>query len=105
MYQTLGADLAGRRVIHFIDNQGAMAGLAKGYAREVDSARVVHAFHAWNAGARVSVWFEYVRSKANIADLPSRDEFEMLRDMGSVEVEMRLPDVGGWAAAASEWRV
>ena len=103
VYQTLGAELTGRRVVHFIDNQGAMAGLAKGYAREVDSARVVHAFHAWNAGARVSVWFEYVRSKANIADLPSRNEFAVLREMGSELVEMQLPEVGSWDAGAAAW--
>ena len=102
VYQTLGAELAGRRVVHFVDNQGAMAGLAKGYARVADAARVVHAFHAWNAGARVSVWFEYVRSKANIADLPSRGEFDVLRAMGSAEVEMVLPRVDQWDCEAAE---
>ena len=35
-----------------------------------NSARIVHAFHAPNAGLRTDVWFEYVASKANIADLP-----------------------------------
>ena len=35
----------GREVIAFIDNTGAVFGLAKGYMRDVDSARMVHSFH------------------------------------------------------------
>ena len=71
-YLSLPAELAGRRVIHFIDNTSALAALAKGYSGVPDSAHIVHVFHAWAAAASASVWFEYVRSKANIADLPSR---------------------------------
>ena len=36
------------------------------------------AFHAFNLGLRATAWFEYVRSEANIADMPSRGEFEYL---------------------------
>ena len=34
-----------RDVIHFIDNTGALFGLAKGYSGDDDSARMIHAFH------------------------------------------------------------
>ena len=44
----------------------------KGYASSIDSGLMVNAFHAFNVGLRVDVFFEYVRSKANIGDLPSR---------------------------------
>ena len=64
--------LAGRRVVHWIDNTAALAALLKGYSRVADSARIVHAFHAWNAGAEADVWFEHVPSAANLADEPSR---------------------------------
>ena len=80
-----------------------MAALAKGYSRAVDSARIVHALHAWNVGAGVATWFEYVRSKANVADLPSRYEFELLRELGSEEVDVSLPVIDDWFAPAAEW--
>ena len=50
--------LAGRHVLHWIDNQSACAALTKGYSGVPDYARLVHMFHAWAAGARSSVWFE-----------------------------------------------
>ena len=72
-YLSLPGILAGRDVVHWIDNTSACAALCKGYSGVPDSARLVHAFHAWAAGARVDAWFEYVPSAANIADEPSRD--------------------------------
>ena len=62
----------GRSVIHFIDNTSVIAALAKGYSNMPDSARLVHTFHAWQAGAMCDIWFEYVPTKANPADEPSR---------------------------------
>jgi hypothetical protein len=104
VYLSLGDRLRNRRVVHFVDNQSAVAALTKGYARPIDSARIVHAFHAWNSGARTSVWFEYVRSKANIADLPSRNEFGLLRRMGSVPVsEVVVPSPDDWVRTAAWW--
>ena len=35
------------------------------------------------------------RAGANIADLPSRGKFELLREMGSKRFEIELPDIGG----------
>ena len=64
--------LAGADVIHFIDNTSALAALTKGYSGVPDSARLVHMFHAWAAGAGANVWFEYVPSAPNSADEPSR---------------------------------
>ena len=64
-YLSVPAELVGRRIIHFIDNTSAIAAMAKGYSNMPDSARLVHTFHAWQAGAGSDVWFEYVPSKAN----------------------------------------
>ena len=47
--------LVGSRVIHFIDNTSAIATLAKGYSNMPDSARLVHTFNAWQAGAMCDV--------------------------------------------------
>ena len=72
-YLSHPALLAGRRIIHFIDNSSAVAALTKGYSNLPDSARLVHTFHAWQACAQTDVWFDYVRTKANPSDEPSRD--------------------------------
>ena len=62
----------GRRVLHWVDNSSAVAALAKGYSSVIDSALIVHALHATLAGLGADVWFEYVRTDANVADAPSR---------------------------------
>ena len=69
----------GRRVIHWIDNSAAVAALAKGYASAIDSALIVQATHAMLAGLEADVWFEYVRTDANVADEPSRADMRYER--------------------------
>ena len=91
-YTTFSSLLRGREVVHFIDNTGALFGLMKGYARDVDSARLVHSFHTICAAMGTRVWLAYVASKANLADLPSRGSFELLeQDLGSTWAEFVLP--------------
>jgi hypothetical protein len=43
------------------------------------------------AGLRTAAYFDYVPSAANIADLPSRDEFALPRALGADLIEMRAP--------------
>ena len=90
-------------MIHWIDNTSALAGLIRGYAGSIDSARIVHAFHALNVGLRTDVWFEYVASKANIADLPSRMEFDLLRRLRAQERQCVLPSTEDWLQPAQMW--
>ena len=47
-----------------------------------------------------SISFEWVQSEANIADLPSRGEFGMLRDLGSKPMRLREPPMGAWLQPA-----
>ena len=49
-----------RDVIHFIDNAGALAILAKGYSKDEDCGRMTHFYHAIAAALQARVWFEYV---------------------------------------------
>ena len=51
-----------------------------------------------NAALRSNVWFEYVPSKANISDLPSRNEFELLKspELKALEFELVWPPVSAW---------
>ena len=110
-YTSLPKVLAGRRVIHFIDNTSACSALVKGYARILTSGRIVNAFHATNVGLQADVYFEYVRSAANIADMPSRDAIgEMLAALADVapeaevhEVKCVVPKVDSWLGSAVDW--
>ena len=59
----------------------------------IDSGLIVNAFHAYNLGLRADVFFEYVRSAANPADMPSRDAMGELWDLlGSVGLAQRARD-------------
>ena len=71
--------------------------MAKGYMRDIDSARLVHVFHSLCAALQTQVWFEFVPSGANLADQPSRDDFALLAELGSTSFATVWPDVGaGW---------
>ena len=81
-YTTFPDVLAGRHVIHWIDNESAVYSLAKGYSGAADSARVVNLYHACVAQLGVTPWLEYVGTDDNIADLPSRGEYGLLQTLG-----------------------
>ena len=53
------------------------------------------------------MWFEYVRSKANIADLPSRgvDTPDMLVTLGNKHRKMVMPPLDDWTEPAARWAV
>ena len=71
-YMSMPDVLRGRDVLHWIDNTSAKAALVHGYSGAPDSSRLVHLLQAWNVGLRARTWYEYVRSKANPSDEPSR---------------------------------
>jgi hypothetical protein len=72
VYYSLPEIFVNQKVLHFIDNTSAVAGLLRGYSAVEDSARIVHAFWALATGLGLVAYFEYVKSSANIADAPSR---------------------------------
>ena len=65
--------LAGRKVLHFVDNTSALSKAVHGYANEPDMANLTNSLHMCDAMLGVDSWWEWVPSKANVADLPSRD--------------------------------
>ena len=67
--------LSHRLVLHFVDNQGALSNLVSGSSSDPDSRAIVFdsALQSSRLGARV--WYEWVESASNIADLPSRGVF------------------------------
>ena len=68
--------------------------------------RIVHALHATLLQLRASVWFDYVRSKANVSDEPSREpslESAYMRVGGRECSEPRvllLPEAQAWDSEA-----
>ena len=71
--ETFGeSHLQGRDVLFFCDNTCALSGAVHGYARSTDMAALSNALHLQLARLRCRTWFEWVPSKANPADVPSR---------------------------------
>jgi hypothetical protein len=83
--------LRGQPVIHMGDNKAANAGAYRGYSAAADLARVVSVMHARWASLGIDPWVEFVKSEANISDLPSRERYEELVAAGSVRVPFHFP--------------
>ena len=101
---------AGRRVNHFVDNTVALSALVNGYAGKPDLAKMVNAFFLQMAGLRAHVYFDWVPSKANIADLPSRDAIpELLAELAGLRIahaeshELVVPGLAEWNADLALW--
>ena len=99
VYTTFGRLLAGRRVYHWCDNTTALSAAVHGYANQPDLADGSNALHCLTCGLRCDTWFEWVASKANLADVPSRPERDwgVLRRLGMRRVELVFPTPAEWA--------
>jgi hypothetical protein len=111
-YLSLPGAFVDQDVIHFVDNSSATYGLVKGSSPQDDSQRLIFSFHLRQVLDVFNVWFAYVASHANIADLPSRGALgEMATALRSVDssfslegsaVRMELPDISdGWLERAA----
>jgi len=104
----LKSQFQGAPVIHFIDNYAAAAGLTKGYSAATASSRVVHAFWALVGAMKCAPWISYIRSKGNIADIPSRmfqpdfdsKDLDVLRCRNAKELKLSMPRVDEWPSMA-----
>ena len=74
--------LTSRRLLIFVDNDAARCALVKGTTPVLPSARMVGAFWSECAAACTYPWVDRVPSISNLADGPSRGEFELLARMG-----------------------
>ena len=101
-------------MVHYIDNTSALYSLTKGYSSQPDSLSIIRAFHILDIQVRANVWFNYVATKANVADLPSRGAIgEMEACIRAVQpsftaetstVPFTLPPIlGAEAAVAAMW--
>ena len=57
----------------------------------------------FNVNLKSDVWFEYVETKANLADAPSRFDFKWLNSMGSTFVEMVVPHARDFLGHFQHW--
>ena len=110
VYSTYPDLIQGRRVLHFIDNTVALSALVHGYSGKPDLAKSVNVFYLQMLALRASVYFDYVPSKANIADLPSRRMFTLLRSELSgirgasrVSGTLVVPSVAAWSRPLASW--
>ena len=110
VYSTYPQLIAGRKVLHWVDNTVALSALVHGYAGKPDLAKSVNVFYLQMLALRASVYFEFVPSKANIADLPSRRLYTALRHelrglpvAGEAPDMLVVPSVASWRAPLSEW--
>lgn len=79
-------------VVHCADNKGANGAAVKGFSGAADLAVIVSFTRArWHA-IDVDPWLEYVRSKSNIADDPSRRDLSLLLAMGASRVSFDVPE-------------
>ena len=110
-YSTYPKVIAGRKVIHFVDNPVALSALVHGYAKKPELAKSVNVFYLQMIALRARIFFsEYVPSKANIADLPSREAFTELRlelrglsVRGSAPDRLVVPSVGSLKSPLETW--
>ena len=89
-------------VVFFCDNQVALSWVTKGYGSKPEILGPLNALHLSHLHRRV--WFEYVESKANIADIPSRLQpgthgiaddpgYEIIETLGSKQTPIVLPPI------------
>ena len=95
--------LRNRRVFHYVDNTSAISALFKGYSGKSDSSRLVNIFACLQAVLRFDVWWEYVPSAANIADMPSRLDYSYLHQLCAVWVQPFVLTVDAYMAPISSW--
>ena len=70
------------KLFHFIDNDSAAACLVKGYSPQVESSPLVGDYWLKAAAAGLDVYIDRVESKSNLADGPSRLNYQLVHALG-----------------------
>ena len=92
MLSTFGGQLRGRDVLFFIDNQSVCCALTKGCSRSWDIQIMATGWHLAGLSLGCRIWIEWVPSKANPADILSR-EHKSLYELSSGKVApLNLPE-------------
>ena len=89
--QLWGDTLSGRRILHFVDNEGARESLVKGRSPSRACAALLECFWTHEVALNCLCWFERVPSKGNPGDAPSRLDFRADWLRGAVERAVPAP--------------
>ena len=93
-------------IVHYIDNKPALSCIIKGFSKQDDLCSLTGKLW-YEAGKLMSNYrAEYVESKLNLADGPSRDDMSFVESIGATEIPLRFPEHRGglseWASQAHE---
>ena len=92
LFEVFKRELSDCDVRLFCDNIAEQGALIKGFSRSPSQAALCGAVWIRAAAGRVGMWIDRVRSKSNVADIPTRpdqpERFEILRSLG---VRCRVP--------------
>ena len=81
---TFAEELRGRKVLVFSDNTGAEAAAKRGSAHAWDHCEMVHGIWTQAFLNQTHVWIVRVPSDDNLSDLPSREKYELVHELGAV---------------------
>jgi len=84
---TFGNMLRGSKVVFFVDNQSSLNMLIRGYSKATDANEATFGILMNVAKLGIEAHWQYVISKCNIADGPSRGRLEEMAIVGAVEAE------------------
>ena len=95
--QLMAERIKGRRVISFIDNDAARFSIINSNSSSDTVGDMLMINCVLDSTLDLSCWYERVASDSNLADLPSRLQFEELLDMGSQPMGVIHEDsIHGW---------
>ena len=99
--------LRGHRVVHFIDSTAALACVIRGFSRKPDLACLAGRLWFEACDLMIDYTAQYVPTKLNLADGPSRDDVSLMEALGAVELlSWQFPDfskgLGNWMAAVDQ---
>ena len=77
--------------------------MLKGYSSAPDSAWMVNVFHCANTKLQCNQWWEHVDSKANCSDMPSRLDFDYVRNTLHATYYQTIIDEYAWARPVYQW--
>lgn len=84
-------EIRDQAIIHFVDNQSAIAGLVKCYSTKEDSSSLLGLYAVLMTALQATSWIEFVESEANASDGISRDGiFDLLVTKLNCEVSEKV---------------
>lgn len=92
-----------RPILFFLDNDSASSNVIKGYSPKVDSSVIVGEFWLMAASLKSSIYIDRVESKSNLADGPSRLNFDELYQMGGRWKEPNTDRLGSPTVRPARW--